>query len=76
MRIMLIHINTPEKEIFFMNTELLLNYYESVGHERFREEVLNKQLPPEIKECFGEITGRVKMYFKLECFPVWFIIED
>lgn len=73
---MLICVNALEKEIFFMNTELLLCYYESVGHERFREEALNKQLPPEIQECFDEITGRVKMYFKLECFPVWFIIKD
>lgn len=56
-----------------MNTDLLFEYYEKVGEKRFREEALRNQLPPEIQECFNEMTKSVKFYFKLENFPVWFI---
>lgn len=59
-----------------MNTDLLFDYYNEVGHEQFRKEALNKQLPPEIQECFNKITGCVKFLHKLEGFPVWFIIKD
>ena len=59
-----------------MDTNLLFDYYEEVGHERFLKEVLNKQLPPEIQECFDKMTECVKMFQKLECFPLLFIIKD
>ena len=59
-----------------MNTNLLLAYYEAVGHEQFRNEVLSKTLPPEIQECFDKIADGVKLSMKLDYFPVIFILED
>lgn len=59
-----------------MDTSMLLGYYEKVGHEKFMEEVKNGALPPEIQECFDSLTDCVKLYGKLDCFPVWFIIKD
>lgn len=59
-----------------MNTDLLLDYYEEVGHEQFRKEALNKQLPLEVQECFDKITGCVKLLQNLEGFPVLFIIKN
>lgn len=59
-----------------MNTDLLLQYYRAVGHERFRHEVTNKKLPPEIQEVFDEITGSIKLISKLDNFPILIIIEE
>ena len=59
-----------------MNSDLLLSYYEAVGHERFRDEVKNKKLPPEIQKEFDEITGCIKSLSKLESFPILFIIKE
>ncbi len=59
-----------------MNTDLLLQYYRAVGHERFQYEVINKKLPPEIQDVFDEITGCIKRISKLDNFPIFFIIEE
>lgn len=59
-----------------MNTDLLFDYYEAIGHERFRYEVINKKLPPEIQEEFDKLTGCIKLISKLDNFPVWFVIEE
>lgn len=59
-----------------MNTDLLFAYYDAVGHKRFRYEVINQKLPPEIQEEFDQITGRIKLISKLEDFPVLFIIKE
>lgn len=58
-----------------MNTELLLAYYESVGHEIFLDEVIHRTLPPEIQECFDKITGCVKLHYYLDDFPAIFITQ-
>lgn len=59
-----------------MNTDLLLQYYRAVGYERFRHEVTNKKLPPEIQEVFDELTGSIKLISKLDDFPILIIIEE
>lgn len=59
-----------------MNTDLLLEYYQSIGHENFRNEVIGNKLPPEIQEIFDEITRRVKTLSKLDNFPILFFIKE
>lgn len=59
-----------------MNIDLLLQYYQSIGHENFRNEVIEKKLPPEIQEIYDEITGCIKTILKLDSFPILIFIEE